>query len=110
MNFEKEVIKRQINDLLTKNWRNLKFYLGSNCIQPQSVTNAGGIQLNEGDFGDSYNFNCKFLHLRIQVENTEISYEGECTLTVCYKCEDESSKPEEFIENIKDNKIHIKKK
>lgn len=110
MNFDQETIKQQIVKLLSQKWQDLIFYLGAKCIHPQSVTIKDGIQLTEGDFIDDYNFNCKFLHLRIQVENTEISYEGDCTLKVTYKNENSDSKPVEYIESIKDNRIQIKKK
>lgn len=110
MNFDQEAIKLQIVKLLSQKWQDLNFYLGAKCIHPQSVTIKDGIQLTEGEFIDDYNFNCKFLHLRVQVENIEISYEGECTLKVTYKNEESDSKPVEYIESIKDNRIQIKKK
>lgn len=110
MNFDKNVIKQEIQCLLRQEFKNLKFYLNGKKIDPQSVTVEGGIQLDEGDFGAGYNFNCRLLNLRVLTENTEHSYEGECILKVSYKIVDNASKPVEFLESIKDNKIQIKKR
>lgn len=90
-------------------WKSAKdsvsFILGGQAIALESIPSFN-IQINEGDFGDGYNFHCQSLDLRIMVDNCERRYKAVFTIKV-EPMINNNGKPTEKIIAIRDNCIYL---
>ena len=71
------------------------------------VVNSFDIQLEEGDYGDGYNFKCQSLNLRLGTNGLEKPYSAEFIIKVV-PIINENNKVIEKIIGIKDNCIYLK--
>lgn len=91
-------------------WKSAKdavsFKLNGKAINPESIPSFQ-IQINEGDFGDGYNFQCQSLDLKILIDNCERRYKADFIIKVV-PISVNNGKPTEKIVAIKDNCIYLK--
>lgn len=91
-------------------WNSVKdtvhYKLRGEAFFPDVVSNFN-IQLEEGDYGDGYNFKCQTLNLRLSAKGLEMPYSAEFILKVV-PIINENNKVIEKIIGIKDNCIYLK--
>jgi len=92
-------------------WRSnkdsIKFYYNGESVAPEKISGFE-IQLNEGEFGDGYNFHCSTLNMRVQIGCCEKPYKGDFYLKVLVKHCEQNGMPKEVIHSIKENTIFLK--
>ena len=86
----------------------MKYFLKGVEVVPKNVS-PFSLQLQEGDFGNGYNFKCDTLNLRVDIDGIECPYDAEFVIKVSYTIESEGSKPVERIDSVKDNRISLKR-
>lgn len=107
MDFNKDAIQRQVSTFWRKNWKQFCFKLNGKELKPESVSSITP-QLEEGDFGNGYNFSCLGLNLRVSINGIEKPYKAEFVIKVVPIFKNDNSKPSEIITGIQNNTITLR--
>lgn len=107
MKFDQEEIKK----LFPSFWKSVKDHVTykehGNIVNVENVSHLSIDQIEERDFDGGYNFKCTSLNAQVYIPPCEKPMIVEFYLKVGVKLDENTSKPTEVIEGIKDNTLHI---
>ena len=106
MDFNLQAIRSDFRDFWKTAKGTVHYKLRGEDFFPDAVSNFS-IQLEEGDYGDGYNFKCQTLNLRIAADGVEKRYSAEFILKVV-PIDTNNNEIIEKIQGIKDNCIYVK--
>ena len=107
MDYNKDVIRQKLMPYWKDNWHLLSFKLNGKDVQPEAVSSMT-IQLEEGDYGDGYNFHCIGLNLRVTINGVDKPYKAEFTIKVIPQMDSGSNKPTEIIDGVQNNMVLLR--